>query len=228
MQHLRRLYPLIACTGITAAIVAVILGQIDPDPHLDALSLTISEYTLADRGGVMEFAMVVLGVASMALLAGLRAAGAPVRGAPERLMTVWSGALLVASVVPAVPVGMDAATMAQVHRFALVAAFAALPAAAGLLVSRLAADERWRSVARPVEWLALAGGFGLLAITYVALPGGGVLIGLVERVMLGVELAVLAVLAVRLAQVTWPAGTAMLARLSIGWPSASSARVPRV
>ncbi|MCG5217562.1 DUF998 domain-containing protein [Streptosporangium sp. KLBMP 9127] len=224
MPHLRWLYPLIACSGIVTGVVAVIVGLVGTDQHLDALSLTISQYAVAEVGGATEFAMIVLGSAAVALVAGLRAAGAPVRGAPERLMMTWSGALLLAAIVP---VELNA-TMAQIHRFLSVAALVALPAAAGLLVSRLAADERWRAVARPVEWLALAGGFGLLAITYAALPGDGTLIGLVEWALLGVEVALLGVLAVRLAQLAWPVGAGALRRISIGWPSASSARVPRV
>jgi hypothetical protein len=122
---------------------------------------------------------------------------------PERLLLLWSAALVVAAVVPTTPLGNDMDTAAQVHRYVSVAAFVSLPAAAALLVPRLAAADDWKPVARVVEWLALAGGFGLLAITYVALPGERVLIGLVERVLLGVEVALLGVLAawlVRLAR----------------------------
>jgi hypothetical protein len=114
---------------------------------------------------------------------------------------VWSGALAVAAVVPATSLGLEPAV--QVHRWALGAAFVSLPAAAALLVPRLTADDGWKPVARVVEWLALAGGLGLLAVTYVALPGGGVLIGLVEWALLGTEVALLAVLAGWLVRVVW-------------------------
>lgn len=203
MTSVKRLYPLIAFAAIAFSVVAVVIGQIVPDPYLDPMNVTISEYAVADRGGVTEVAMAVLGLGSLVLMAGLRAAGAPVRGLPEWLMGVWSAALLVAAVIPTTPLGEDMTLTAQIHRYVSVAAFLALPAAGALLVPRFAADERWKAIARPVEWLALAGGFGLLAITYVALPGDRVLIGLVERVLLGAEVALLGVLALRLVQLTW-------------------------
>ncbi|GAT67882.1 hypothetical protein PS9374_03542 [Planomonospora sphaerica] len=203
MLRLKMLYPLIACAGILIAAVAAVVGQIDPDPYLDPLNLTISEYAVLDRGGATEFAMMSLGVASFALVAGLRAVRAPVGTAAERLMLVWSAALVLIAVVPTVAPAAVLDLGAQVHRYVSVGAFAAMPVAGMLMVTSLSEDERWRAAARPVEWLSLAGGFGLLAITYVALPGDRVLIGLVERVLLGAEVALVAVLAVRLLQLTW-------------------------
>ncbi|MGN9788040.1 DUF998 domain-containing protein [Nonomuraea sp. ZG12] len=195
MTAVKRLYPLIALAAITFAVAGVLAG-----PGA-SMNVTVSEYAVADRGGVTELAMAVMALGSVALLAGLRGAGAPVRGMPAGLFMVWSGALAVAAVVPATPLGMESAV--QVHRWALVAAFVSLPAAAALLVPRLAADEGWKPVARVVEWLALAGGLGVLAMTYVALPGGGVLIGLVEWALLGAEVALLTVLAGWLVRVVW-------------------------
>ncbi|WP_433436348.1 DUF998 domain-containing protein [Nonomuraea sp. CA-141351] len=210
MTAVKRLYPLIACASILFSVVAVVAGQFGPDPYLDPLNVTISEYAVSDRGGVTEVAMAVLGVGSLALLAGLRAAGAPVRGMPEWLLGVWSGALMVAALVPTTPIGADLDLAAQVHRYVSVVAFVSLPAAGALLVPRLASDERWKPVARVVEWVALAGGFGLLAITYVAMPGERVMIGLVERLLLGAEVALLGVLA------GWLLWTTVSPRLSAG------------
>jgi hypothetical protein len=147
--------------------------------------------------------MAVMGLGSLALLAGLRAVGAPVRGLPERLLMVWSGALVVAAVIPTTPLGADMTLTAQVHRYVSVAAFVSLPVAAAVLVPRLGAHADWKPVARVVEWLALAAGFGVLAMTYVALPGERVLIGLVERLLLGAEVAVLGVLACWLVRLAW-------------------------
>ncbi|MFB9879356.1 DUF998 domain-containing protein [Planobispora siamensis] len=207
MLRLKMFYPLIACVGILMAAVAAVVGQIDPDPYLDPLNLTISEYAVLDRGGATEFAMLSLGVASFALVAGLRTAKAPVGTAAERLMLVWSGALVLIAVVPTTAPGLALDMGAQVHRYVSVLAFVAMPVAGALMVGRFAGDERWRAVARPVEWLSLAGGFGVLAITYVALPGDRVLIGLVERVLLGAEVALVGLLAVRLLQLTWVRST---------------------
>ncbi|MEU4541747.1 DUF998 domain-containing protein [Nonomuraea dietziae] len=215
MAPLKRFYPLISCSLIMFSVVAIVVGQFDPDPYLDPMNVTISEYAVADRGGVTEVAMVAMGLGSFVLLAALRAAGAPIRGLPERLLTVWSGALIVAAIIPTTPIGMDMTLTAEIHRYVSVAAFVSLPAAGALLVPRLAADERWKTVSRPVEWVALAGGLGLLAITYVALPGDRVMIGLVERGLLAAEVALLAVLAARLVRLQWVrATTASLAPIS--------------
>ncbi|WP_093258598.1 DUF998 domain-containing protein [Thermostaphylospora chromogena] len=196
----RRLYPLVAGGGILGAAVAAVIDLVAPAPRLDVLNLTLSEYAAAQGGGVMGVTMALLGGAALALVAGLRAVGAPVWGAPGRLMSLWGGGMLVAAAGTYVG-GPHAAV---VHRGASLVALVSLPAAAGLLVPGLSADDRWRPVARAVEWLALAGGFGLLALTYVALPGERVMIGLVERSLLGVEVALLAVLTVRLVWLTQP------------------------
>ncbi|MFC4058501.1 DUF998 domain-containing protein [Planomonospora corallina] len=211
MLRLKTIHPLVwslvACAGILLAAVATVVGQIDPDPYLSPLDLTVSEYAALDRGGATEFAMAALGVASFALVMGVRAVRAPVGAPAERLMLLWSAALVVIAVVPTTAPGVALDLGAQVHRYVSIAAFAAMPVAGMSMVARLAGDERWRAVARPVEWLSLAGGFGLLALTYVALPGDRVLIGLAERVLLVTEVALLAVLVGRLLQLTWNRNT---------------------
>ncbi|MEV0828698.1 DUF998 domain-containing protein [Nonomuraea rubra] len=211
MTAVKRLSPWIACASILFSVVAVVAGQFGPDPYLDPMNVTISEYAVSDRGGVTEVAMAVLGIGSLALLAGLRSVGAPIKGAPQWLLMVWSGALVVAALVPTTPIGQDLDLAAQIHRYVSVAAFVSLPAAGALMVPRLASDASWKPVARAVEWVALAGGFGLLAITYVAMPGERVMIGLVERLLLGAEVALLAVLAGWLVRLTWQRSAARAA-----------------
>ncbi|MFD9941327.1 DUF998 domain-containing protein [Nonomuraea sp. NPDC059023] len=203
MAAVKRFYPHIAFLAITFSVIAVVVGQIVPDPYLDPMNVTVSEYAVADRGGVTELGMAILGLGSFVLLAGLRAAGAPIKGLPQWLLGVWSGALIVAAAVPTTPIGMDMTTTALIHRYVSVAAFVSLPAAAALLVPRFTADARWKPIARTMEWLALAGGLGVLAIAYAAMPGDRVLIGLVERVLLGAEVAVLGVLAAWLVRLAW-------------------------
>ncbi|RBQ21372.1 DUF998 domain-containing protein [Spongiactinospora rosea] len=197
MLLVRGIYPLIACLGVVAAVVAMAVGLLDTDPRLDAFGMTIGEYAVVSEGVTTEFGMLSLGVAAVALLAGLRATGAPVQGTPGWLIGAWGGVMMAAAFVLPMLDGWTGEAR-RIASIMSVMSLAVLPAAAGLLVSRFAADERWRVIARPVEWLALAGGFGLLATTYAALPGDGALIGLVERVMLAVGIAFLGVLALRL------------------------------
>jgi hypothetical protein len=89
-------------------------------------------------------------------------------------------------------------TAAQVHRYASVAGFVCLPGAALVLASRFAAEAAWSTLSGPLRRLATASGVGLLLLLYVAFPGGRVLMGLVERALIGVEIVVLLVLALRL------------------------------
>ncbi|MBB2908884.1 hypothetical protein FHS43_000130 [Streptosporangium becharense] len=213
----KRLYPLLACAGIMMAVVAAVVGQIESAPYLDSLHLTLGEYAvLGGGGGAIGFALAALAGASLATVAGLRAAAAPVGTAAERLLLVWSAALAVLAVLPALAPGLDAEAAAQAYRYTSIVAFAAVPAAGGLMAAGFRRDERWRPVAAPVEWLALAGGFGLLALVYVALPGHGVLIGLVERVTLVIGTALIGVPAVRVARLTWARGATRASQAALG------------
>ncbi|GAA4575909.1 DUF998 domain-containing protein [Planotetraspora kaengkrachanensis] len=202
----KRLYPLIACGGILYAVIYVVTAQVAGGSALDPVTMTISEYASLDRGIGIEAAMAVLGLSSLALTAGMRAAGAPIDGWPRVLLTVWSVSLIAAAFVPTTAAGREPGWATGAHLVLSAAAFVSVPVAATLLAGRLGQDGRWSPAARPVEWLALAGGLGLAAITYVALPGHGVMVGLVERLLLSTEVAVLLVLAVRLLRLTW-AGT---------------------
>ncbi|WP_440067656.1 DUF998 domain-containing protein [Streptosporangium sp. OZ121] len=212
----KRLYPLIACAGLVVAVAVAAAGQADPVPYANPLDLTISEYAALDRTGATGLALAALGIAAFAVVAGLRAVGAPVGVLAGRLMLAWGVGLIVLAVVPAVLPGTGTDLISQTYRYVSIAVLAAVPAAGGLTVARFGEDERWRPVARPLEWLTLAGGFGLLALTYVTLPGDGVLAGLVEWTLLGTEVALVGVLAVRLARLTWARGTAPASRAALG------------
>ncbi|MEV7908043.1 DUF998 domain-containing protein [Streptomyces anulatus] len=216
MLALKRLYPLVACSGIAVAVGAMVVGQLAPAPHPDPLDLTIGEYAVLEGSGATELAMVSLAIASLALVAGLRAAKAPLGATVERLMLVWSGALTVMALVPAGTPGTMPGLADQTHGYASAVVFAALPVAGALMVARLGEDERWKAVARPVEWLALVCGFGLVAVTYVVFPGDRMLIGLAERALLAAEIALVAVLAVRLAHLSRARGAARASQAALG------------
>ncbi|GII53809.1 hypothetical protein Pth03_21980 [Planotetraspora thailandica] len=193
----KRLYPVIACAGILFAVISVVAAQVNAGPTLDPVTMTISEFASRYDGFMIETAMAVLGLSSLALVAGLRAVRAPIDGWPAALMTVWSGSLVAAAIVPG--------SAAGAHLALSVPAFVSIPVAAVQLAGRLGADARWSATGRVVEWLALVAGIALAAITYVALPGHGVMIGLVERLLLTAEVSILFVLAVRLLRLTWAA-----------------------
>lgn len=63
----KRLYPLVALAAITFAVAGAMAG-----PGA-SMNVSVSEYAVADRGGVTELAMAVMALRSVALLGGLRA-----------------------------------------------------------------------------------------------------------------------------------------------------------
>ncbi|MFJ5546201.1 DUF998 domain-containing protein [Streptomyces sp. NPDC093225] len=181
-------------SAVLCAVFAALWAPSDTDPHLSASSLTVSDFAALDRGGPIETGMAVLGVASLVLLT---AAGAirpaAVRGVPSVLLAVWGLGLVVAAVVPTDPLTAQLGGPALVHRYASVAAFTALPIAGLLLARRIGGDPRAGGAARWLRLLSWAALGGAAVMAYSAGPGGRELIGLVERVLLGCEVAVLGV-----------------------------------
>jgi len=184
----------LAAAGIAVAAVLVVDGHVDPNSDLDPWSLTISDFAVSDRGGVIDVAMVVAALATLVALAGLRAAGIRLRGWPAALFSLWIGGLVLAAVVPTTEPGLALNGAAYVHRYASVVAFAALPLAALTLAARLPAG----AVVRWMRGLTVTSAVCLLAMLYSAYPGHRLLIGLAERALIASEVAVVAVLAVAL------------------------------
>jgi hypothetical protein len=193
-----RVLALVATGGITLAVVLGVVGHLEHAPDLNPVSLTISDYALSDRGGPVEDAILSLGLGSLALLTAMRVLRAPVHGWVTALLAVWSIGLICSAIVPTDPLGTPLSASGQFHRYAAAAAFVALPAAAVLLSGRLAGDARWCGLSPYLRWLALACGLGLLALLYVAFPGDRVMIGLVERLLVAAEVALVGGLAARL------------------------------
>lgn len=179
-------------TAVVVAMMAALLAPRDTDPGFSQLSLTVSDFAALDRGGPIETAMATLGLVSMLLLVAGRRRLPAMRGLPSVLLAIWGAGLVLAAVVPTDPLTTQLTGSAYVHRYASVAAFAALPAAGLALAGRLGpAAERTVWWLRALSLLAVAGA-GVMA--YSAGPGGRELIGLVERVMLGCEVIMLGVL----------------------------------
>jgi hypothetical protein len=190
-----------ATGGLVLTVILAVVGHVDADPTYNPLSLTVSDYAVSDRGGLVDAAMVTLGVASLALLAGLCVARAPVRATAAVLFLVWAGGLLASAVVPTDPIGAPMSSGGLVHRYTSVSAFVSLPLAAIVLSHRFDHDRRWRAIGPRMRLLAAASGAGLLLMLYVAFPGHRVMLGLVERALILVELGLLGVLAVHLFRV---------------------------
>ncbi|MFG2299014.1 DUF998 domain-containing protein [Streptomyces sp. NPDC048603] len=184
--------------GVWAAVIWAVFAALwapsDTDQELSPLSLTVSDFAALDRGGPIETGMALLGGVSLALLVAARARTAAVRGVPSVLLAVWGLGLVIAAVVPTDPLTDRLSGPALVHRYASIAAFTALPAAGLLLARRLGADPRAGGTVRCLRLLSWAALGGAAVMAYSAGPGGRELIGLVERVLLGCEVALLGVL----------------------------------
>ncbi|MER7330282.1 MULTISPECIES: DUF998 domain-containing protein [unclassified Micromonospora] len=187
---------LLALGGIAVAALLAVIGHVEVNDDLSPWALTVSDFAVSDRGGVIDAAMVVLAAATAVLLPGLRhahrsPAARPGRAA-ELLLAAWIGGLLLAAVVPTNEPGLPMDTAAYVHRYASVVAFLALPLAGWLLAARLPAG------ARAVRGLTLVSLALAAAMVWSAYPGDRLLLGLVERLLILAEVAVLAVVAVTL------------------------------
>ncbi|SCG65838.1 DUF998 domain-containing protein [Micromonospora coxensis] len=183
---------LLALGGIALAATLAVIGHVEVNDDLNPWSLTVSDFAVSDRGGVIDVAMVVLAAASAHLSPALRGARRPrVAGL---LLAAWIGGLLLAAVVPTNEPGLPMDTAAYVHRYASVAAFLALPLAGWLLADRLGGPAAGRLRVLAVTSLLLAG-----AMVWSAYPGDRVLLGLAERLLILAEVASLVVVAVALA-----------------------------
>ncbi|GIF49275.1 uncharacterized protein DUF998 [Asanoa ferruginea] len=188
-----RAFASVSILGLLTAVVATVIGHIGLGPGYDPLKLTISDYALSNRGVTIEIAMVALALGAPALLAGLRAVGVAIRGLPAVLLSIWSVGLLVAAIIPTDPPEVTTmSTAALVHRYTSVAAFVALPIAAAVIASRF--PGMGRRMVSAVRRLCVGCALGVAVLWYVAFPGGRVMMGLVERSLVSVEIAILMVL----------------------------------
>ncbi|MCO1595167.1 DUF998 domain-containing protein [Micromonospora sp. RHAY321] len=188
---------LLALGGIALAALLTVIGHLEVNDDLNPWALTVSDFAVSDRGGAIDVAMVVLALATVALLYGLRRTGPP-QPTPARptelLLGAWSAGLLLAAVVPTNEPGTAMTTAAYLHRYASVVAFLALPAAGWLLARRRDLAPAARTLRTLVVLsLALAA-----AMIWSAYPGDRLLIGLAERLLILTEVAVLGTVAVAL------------------------------
>ncbi|GAB3946054.1 hypothetical protein GCM10027614_38880 [Micromonospora vulcania] len=90
---------LLALGGIALAALLTVIGHLEVNDDLNPLALTVSDFAVSDRGGVIDVAMVVLALVTVALLHGLRRTSPhrPGFGRPaELLLGAWVAGLLLA------------------------------------------------------------------------------------------------------------------------------------
>ncbi|WCN82289.1 DUF998 domain-containing protein [Micromonospora sp. LH3U1] len=186
---------LLALGGIALAALLTVIGHLEVNDDLDPWALTISDFAVSDRGGVIDIAMIVLALATVALLYGLRRTDPPRPNSGrtvELLLGAWVAGLLLAAVVPTNEPGTAMTTAAYLHRYASVVAFLALPVGGWLLARR----PDLAPAARTLRTLVLLSLALAAAMIWSAYPGDRLLIGLAERLLILTEVAVLAAVAI--------------------------------
>ncbi|WP_219418904.1 DUF998 domain-containing protein [Pseudonocardia nigra] len=208
-----------------ASIIMIYLGVAFVD-EVNPVSVPLSYYVFVD-GGEQLFvsAAVALAVGVLAVLLGMARAGVRLAGRPTVLFTVWALCLVLAAVFPT-DGSPDIETFGGwMHQFAGAGILALLSFAGLAAAPRLAEHPSWRPVVDVVRALSI--GAAVLAAAYVlgrvheVVPGflefGGVDIGgILQRMVLAFDVAVVAALAVQLVRVSWPAVRARADRLTDG------------
>ncbi|MFC4020632.1 DUF998 domain-containing protein [Micromonospora sp. GCM10011542] len=189
---------LLALGGIALAALLTVIGHLEVNDDLSPWALTISDFAVSDRGGVIDVAMVVLALATVALLHGVRRTRGRAGRTAELLLGAWVAGLLLAAVVPTNEPGTTMTTAAYLHRYASVVAFLALPVGGWLLARR----PDLAPAARMLRGLVLVSIVLAAAMVWSAYPGDRVLIGLAERLLILTEVGVLTTVALVLTRAT--------------------------
>ncbi|MFI4946346.1 MAG: DUF998 domain-containing protein [Burkholderiales bacterium] len=194
----------LALAGLLA-FVAAVLTLHAAQPELSPRDDAVSYYVHGRLGALLTAGLAGLGIASLALVAGL-ARVAPASRLGLWLLGVWGVGVLLGALFRADPPGRwsEPPTFAgMVHGNSAITAFVALPIAALVLSRALRQQAEWRPDARLLTGLAVAAAVGLALFTASLMPvfvrpGPPILLGASERLLLACYVAWLAVVGVGL------------------------------
>lgn len=206
----------VALVAAARALALVVYLAVAFWSDVDPISQPLSMYVFVD-GGAQPFdsAALTLAAAMVALLLGMSRAGVRLRGRPAVYTSAWAGCLVVATVFPTDQSPAVETATGWIHQIAGAGILALLAMGGFALVPRLREAPAWRATAGVVR--ALTAWTAGLAVAYVVSrlgdwfpdlvdvtlgfdPGG-----LLQRLALTVDAAVIAALAIHLIRVTWPA-----------------------
>ncbi|SDN70342.1 Protein of unknown function [Allokutzneria albata] len=186
--------------GISGALMAVLHGQSFPSPY----SQTISTYGVGPLSQVYMWALVALGVGSLAFLAGMVRWEAPYSPLAWTCVGIWSGGLLLAGVLPMDTTSTERTPFGMLHNLAAVAAFLGLPTAGMVLGKRYRAHPQYSGYARASRRLGIFGFvmlfafgvsfFGMMEPALIDWFPGPNPVGITERLLVVGEVVLLAVL----------------------------------
>jgi hypothetical protein len=205
----------VALVAAARALALVVYLAVAFWSDVDPISQPLSMYVFVDGGGPpFDSAAITLAAAMIALLLGMARAGVRLRGRPAAYFSAWAGCLVVATVFPTDQSPAVETLSGWIHQIAGAGILALLAMGGWALVPRLREAPAWRPTAGVVR--ALTAGTAGLAVAYVVSrlgdwfpdlvdvtlgfdPGG-----LLQRLALTVDAAVIAALAIHLIRVTWP------------------------
>ena len=197
-----------------ASVVMIYLG-VAFRGEVDVISAPLSHYAYVE-GGDQMFASgaVALAVGMLAVLLGMARAGVRLAGRPTVLFSVWTLCLVLAAVFPTDQSPNIETFGGWVHQFAGAGILALLSLAGLAAAPRLAESPSWQPVVGIVRALSI--GAAVLAAAYVigrvdevvpwfgGIVGGIEVGGMLQRLVLAFDVAVVAALAVHLVRVSWP------------------------
>jgi hypothetical protein len=213
-------------------LAVLLIGYLHGATGVDPVHGMVSDYVFTSVGSVLlPIAVLVLAAGLMVLRRALLVAGAAGRWTGVLVAVAALGSALI-GLFPADVTGAPVTTTGLVHKLAGGLLFGAVPVAVLTLVAGSRRD-RWQAVARPLRWLAwtaiaLFAGFltSYLPLFGVPFPGGDALVGmqgLLERLVLAPELALVVVVAARLFRLGTSSAPAPVA-VAIGTAEAEVAR----
>jgi len=176
------------------------LHVVPPTDEIDPVRRTLSQYALGDNKWLFDLAVLLVALGSALAFAELvrRRLVRPL-SAPVLFGALWTVCLLVIVWFTKTDWTIGPSVGGQIHRYASVVAYLALPLAILLAARTVFADApAWRRTAQAFGLLAL-GGLGVLLVGFVRMLAGGgpwwrfVPLGLVERLMGAFAVAAVAV-----------------------------------
>jgi Protein of unknown function (DUF998) len=188
------------------AVVLLVVLHLDPrwGGRASPVTAMLSEYAYSPGRWMWELALAATSAGSVAVGAALRRTGLLVGRGAAGWLAVWCVAILLVAVFRKDPQGGAVTVIGKLHLYATGIACAALPIAGLVLARRYRAHPRWRRVAAWARGLAVASipfflPFIVPFTVNVVLGAPRIptpATGLIERVMAGLELALLALLGV--------------------------------
>jgi hypothetical protein len=198
-----------------AAITMIYLSVVYSD-QLNPITRPASYYVYVDGGRApFESSSILLAFGVFALLIGMAGAGVRMAGRPTVLFGIWACCMLLAAIFPTDDSPDIQTFNGLIHQFAGVGTLALLSFAGLTAAPRLAESPAWRPVVGIVRLLSI--GAALLATAYVltrvvqvspplvVLTGGVDIGGILQRMVFGFDIGVVAALAVHLGRVSWSA-----------------------